>query len=212
MGKKRKFKLKFKTVMIFVFIVLIIGLGLCIKDIIGVLKSSSASEVEVLSEIKDYGYTLNENDSEYFKEKFMLLKTELEKEEIDEEKYASLISELFVIDFYSLNSALNKNDVGGAQFVYTDYKEDFVKFAKEGIYKYVENNIYGDRKQDLPIVTETEIKSIEQDKAIFDNDVEDTKAYIVEVLVTYKEDLEYPTEVKLIAIHKDNKLEIAKLD
>lgn len=212
MGKKRKFKLKFKTVMIFVFIVLIIGLSLCIKDIIGVLKSSSASEVEVLSEIKDYGYKLNENDSEYFKEKFMLLKTELEKEEIDEEKYASLISELFVIDFYSLNSSLNKNDVGGTQFVYTDYKEDFVKFAKEGIYKYVENNIYGDRKQDLPIVTETEIKSIEQDKAIFDNDVEDTKAYIVEVLVTYKEDLEYPTEVKLIVIHKDNKLEIAKLD
>lgn len=210
MEKKKKFK--FKTIMIFIFILLIIGLCFCIKDIIGVLKSNGASEVEVLSEIKDYGYTLNENDSEYFKEKFMLLKTELDKKEIDEEKYASLISELFVIDFYSLNSSLNKNDVGGIQFVYTDYQADFVKFAKEGIYKYVENNIYGNRKQDLPIVNETEVKSIEQDKATFDNNVEDTKAYYVDVLITYKKDLEYSKEAKLVIIHKDNKLEIAKLD
>ena len=212
MGKKRKFKLKFKTVMIFVFIILIIGLCFCIKDIIGVLKNNGASEVEVLSEIKNYGYTLNENDSEYFKEKFMLLKTELDKKEIDEEKYASLISELFVIDFYSLNSSLNKNDVGGIQFVYTDYQADFVKFAKDGIYKYVENNIYGNRKQELPIVTETEVKSIEQDKVTFDNNVGDTKAYYVDILITYKKDLEYSKEAKLVVIHKDNKLEIAKLN
>lgn len=212
MEKKRKFKFKFKTIMIFIFILLIIGLCFCIKDIIGVLKSNGASEVEVLSEIKDYNYTLNENDLEYFKEKFMLLKTELDKKEMDEEKYASLISELFVIDFYSLNASLNKNDVGGIQFIYTDYQADFVKFAKEGIYKYVENNIYGNRKQELPIVIETEVKSIEQDKASFDNKVEDTKAYYVDVLITYKKDLEYSKEAKLVIIHKDNKLEIAKLD
>lgn len=210
MGKKKK--VRFKTIMIFIFILLILGLSFCIKDIIDVLKNNGASEIEVLSEIKNYGYTLNENDSEYFKEKFMLLKTELENKKIDEEKYASLISELFAIDFYSLNFSLNKNDVGGIQFIYGDYQSDFVKFAKESIYKYVENNIYKDRKQELPVVIETEVKSIANDKALFENGIEDDNAYIVDVLITYEKDLGYDNEIKLIVIHKDNKLEIAKLE
>ena len=61
----------------------------------------------------------------------------------------ALISKLFVIDFYSLNSALNKNDIGGKEFVYRNYQEDFSKLAKETIYKYVENNIYGKRNQEF---------------------------------------------------------------
>ena len=46
---------------------------------------------------------------------------------VDEEKYATYISQMFLADFYTLNSALNKNDVGGVQFVYKDYQEDFLK-------------------------------------------------------------------------------------
>lgn len=208
--KKRK-KNKFKIIMIFVFLILIVGLVFCISDILKVLNNGK-DEVEILSKIENYDYTLNEYDSEYFKEKFMLLKTELEKKDIDEEKYASLIAELYVIDFYSLDASLNKNDVGGLQFVYTDYREDFIKFAKDGIYKYVENNLYSDRKQSLPLITETEVKSIEQDKVAFDNNIHDDEAYIVDVLLTYKKDLEYPTEVKLVIIHNNDKLEVAKME
>lgn len=212
MAKNKRKKISFKVVMICVFILLFIGLAFCAKDIIKLIKNNNLKEAEVISEIKDYGYTLNENDSEYFKEKFMLLKKELEKEEVDEESYASLISELFAIDFYSLDSSINKNDVGGVQFVYDDYKEDFVKFAKDSIYKYVENNIYKDRKQELPLVLSTEVKSIEQENVTFDNDVEDSKAYKVNIILTYEKDLGYPTDISLVIIHKDKKLEIAKLD
>lgn len=212
MAKNKRKKISFKVVMICVFILLFIGLAFCAKDIIKLIKNNNLKEAEVISEIKDYEYTLNENDSEYFKEKFMLLKKELEKEEVDEESYASLISELFAIDFYSLDSSINKNDVGGVQFVYDDYKEDFVKFAKDSIYKYVENNIYKDRKQELPLVLSTEVKSIEQENVTFDNDVEDSKAYKVNIILTYEKDLGYPTDISLVIIHKDKKLEIAKLD
>lgn len=208
---KKKKQINFKTILIIVLVILFICLGLCIKDIIGVLNSST-KQVEILSNIEGYDYSLNENDSEYFKEKFMLLKDELKKDKIDEETYASLISELFVIDFFSLDSSINKNDVGGVQFVYKDYQNDFVNYAKEGIYKYVENNIYNDRKQELPLVKNTEIKSIKNEKVSFENDVEDTNAYIVKVLIEYEEDLEYPTEVELTIIHSNDKLEIAKMD
>lgn len=208
---KKKKQINFKTILIIVLVILFICLGLCIKDIIGVLNSST-KQVEILSNIEEYGYSLNENDSEYFKEKFMLLKDELKNDKVDEETYASLISELFVIDFFSLDSSINKNDVGGVQFVYKDYQNDFVNYAKEGIYKYVENNIYNDRKQELPLVKNTEIKSIKNEKVSFENDIKDTNAYIVKVLIEYEKDLEYPTEVELTIIHSNDKLEIAKMD
>ncbi len=208
---KKKKRINFKTIIIIILVILVICLGFCVKDIISVLNSGT-KQVEILSNIEKYNYTLNENDSEYFKEKFMLLKEELEKDEINEENYASLISELFVIDFFSLDSSINKNDVGGVQFVYKDYQEDFVKYAKEGIYKYVENNIYNDREQELPLVKSTEIESIEEQSVTFENDVKDDKAYVVKVLIEYEEDLEYPKEVELTIIHSNDKLEIAKMN
>lgn len=208
---KKKKQINFKTILIVILVILVICLGFCVKDIISVLNSGT-KQVEILSNIEGYGYTLNENDSEYFKEKFMLLKDELKKDKIDEENYASLISELFVIDFFSLDSSINKNDVGGIQFVYKDYQEDFVKYAKEGIYKYVENNIYKDRKQDLPLVKNTEIKSINEQSITFKNDVKDDKVYVVKVTIEYEKDLEYPKEVELTIIHSNDKLEIAKMN
>ena len=96
---KKKKQINFKTILIVILVILVICLGFCVKDIISVLNSGT-KQVEILSNIEGYGYTLNENDSEYFKEKFMLLKDELKKDKIDEENYASLISELFVIDFF----------------------------------------------------------------------------------------------------------------
>lgn len=209
--KKRKIK-KFKIVVTILFIILLFLLGWCLKDIIGVLKNNGASEVEILEKIEDYNYTLNENDSEYFKKVFNELKDELKKEKIDEENYAKLISELFVVDFFSLDKSLSKNDVGGVQFIYTDYQESFIKLAKEGIYKYVESNIYGDRKQELPNVTSVEITDIKQDSITFSNDVKDTKAYYVSLTITYEENLEYQENVELVLIHSNNKLEIAKMD
>lgn len=208
---KKKKQINFKTILIVVLVILFICLGLCIKDIIGVLNNST-KQVEILANIEGYDYSLNENDSEYFKEKFMLLKDELKKDKINEENYASLVSELFVIDFFSLDSSLNKNDIGGIQFIYKDYQSDFVNYAKDGIYKYVENNIYNDRKQELPLVKNTEIKSIEEQEGTFKNDVDDDKAYVVKVLIEYEKDLEYPKEVELTVIHSNNKLEIAKMN
>ena len=205
-------KHKFKVVMTIIFIILFTALAFGLKDIIAVLKNDGASEVEILDTIKEYNYNLDENDSAYFKKEFKKLKKELSKKQVNEEEYAKLVSKLFVIDFFSLKNVINKNDVGGKQFVYTDYQDSFVKFAKDGIYKYVENNIYGDRKQELPSVKLVTVDEIKQEEVTFKNDVTDAKAYLVELTVNYDKDLEYQEKVTLVLIHNDKKLEIAKMD
>ena len=115
-GKKQKRRVKIGTIILCLVLCCFITLLLCLKDIYISLKSG-ASEVEILSTIENYGYTLNENDSSYVELLFKELKKELEKEDINKENYAKIMSQLFVADFYSLKQAINKNDVGGVQFV-----------------------------------------------------------------------------------------------
>ena len=161
--------------------------------------------------IDKYNYTLNENDSPYFKELFKELKDTLENDKVVEEEYAKLISKLFITDFYSLKYAISKSDVGGVQFVFTDYQATFTTKAKDSVYAYVKSNIYGKRKQTLPNITNVEVESIEQDKFKSDK-LSDDKAYIVNLKITYEEDLDYPDEVSLILVHNNDKLEVAKMD
>ena len=206
-----KKRIKISAILYSIVIVLLIVLGFFIKDIYKNLLASSTSEVEVLSTIDEYGYYLNENDSDYFNSVYKELEKELNNEEIDESNYAELISKLFVIDFYSVNYAVNKNDVGGKQFIYSTYVDNFVNAAKDSIYSTVENNIYGDRNQELPIVKDVEITSVEQD--LFEtDDVSDEEAYYVDITITYEKDLEYPTTVSLVIVHNNDKLEIAKVN
>lgn len=191
-----------------ILIVLFVLLFFCLKDIYSSLKSDQT--VKTLDSIENYNYTLNEHDSDYFKELFKELKDTLENEQLDEEKYASLVSQLFITDFYSLEKALSKSDIGGIQFVYDDYRETFTLKAKETVYAYVESNIYGKREQVLPNITNVEVVNIEQ-KEYSGEKEEDEEAYYVDLEITYEEDLDYPTSCSLILIHHDNKLEIVDM-
>ena len=166
---------------------------------------------QTLDSIENYNYTLNENDSEYFKKEFKKLKKILESDSIVEEEYASALSKLFTIDFYSLNDAISKSDVGGIQFVYDEYRDSFLTKAKDTIYNYVESNLYGKRTQELPEVKEVEVTNIE--KKEYDGEKEqDDEAYYVDVTITYEKDLDYPTECSFIWIHHNNKLELVEME
>lgn len=191
-----------------ILVVLFILLFLCLKDIYNSMKSDQT--LKTLDSIKNYNYTLNEQDSEYFENLFKELKSTLESDEVDEEKYASLVSQLFITDFYSLEYALSKSDIGGLQFVYDDYRDSFSLKAKETIYAYVESNIYDKRNQELPNVTNVEILNIEQKEYSGEKETDD-EAYYVDLEITYEKDLEYPKSCSLILIHHDNKLEIAQM-
>lgn len=202
-------RIKLNAVLFLVVILLIIILIVCIFDILKSIKSNDQTEIKILDKIEKYEYTVNENDSLYFKKLFEELKETL-KEEVDEKKYVEIISQLFITDFYSLDQSLNKNDVGGVQFVYTDYQNDFIKKAKETIYSSVENNIYGKRNQELPSVKEVKIKNIKS--STFEmNNFEDNDAFEVDIEIIYEKDLGYANSVILILVHSNEKIEIAKM-
>lgn len=207
MKKKRKLKKK-----VVVFIVLFIILIISILGVI-LLKTLSPKETstrKVLDEIPGYGYTLEDNQPKIYKDLFKELTTELSKETIDEEKYASLISQMFAIDFYNLDNKISKNDVGGTQFIYEKSKENFVLKASDTVYKYIEQNIYGDRKQTLPVVKSAETKDIKKDQYKF-QDIKDDKTYVVTINLEYKEDLGYPEELEIKLLHNGKKLEIYEM-
>lgn len=168
-------------------------------------------QVEVIDSIDSFDYKLNDNETEYYKGLFDSLKDLLSHDDYDEEEYASLIGKLFLADFYDLDSKVMKSDVGGTQFVYASYREDFEKGAIDTVYKSVESNVYGDRNQVLPIVKSVDVDSIYSDSFSYNYDI-DYDAYYLDMSISYETDLDYPTSVSLVLIHNNDKLEIAKME
>lgn len=207
MAMKKRRRIKKSALLVIVILVILVG-TIVIKRVF--FDKEKATTTEVVDEIKDYGYILNDNETKYYQKLFKELKKELDKPDIDEEEYAKLLSQLFVADFFNLDNKENKNDIGGTQFIYTSFQQDFEKLAKDGIYKTVENNMYSNRNQELPIVTDTEVTNVETTSYDY-LDSNDSNAYIITVAITYKKDLEYQDECTLTIVHSNNKLEIVKM-
>ena len=153
MTKKKKKRVKFKKILILLFVLILIIFVL----VFGIKKLTTkkevvTKEVEVIDSINNFDYHLNDNETKYYNELFTSLKELLNNEGYDEKEYAILVSKLLLAYFYDLNSKVMKSDVGGIQFVYSNYRNDFTLGAVDSIYKFVESNVYGDRKQKLPVV------------------------------------------------------------
>lgn len=209
MAKKRR---KIKIGRIFMLLVI-----MCLLAFLGIMayeklntKESKTKKVKNIMSIKEYDYTLKENATPYYKKLFKKLATTLSKEEVDEEEYMNLACQMFVSDFFNLDNKISKNDVGGVQFVYKNYQNDFEKYAMDTIYKSVESNVYGNRRQNLPVVEEVECTKVKNDTFKYGSSSDD-KAITLNFDIKYKSDLGYQTEGNLILIHSDKKLEVASM-
>ena len=89
-------------------------------------------------------------------------------------------------------------------------REDFEKLAQESIYHYVENNIYGDREQELPIVTEVSVVDIKEASYTY-LDESDDNAYQIDLKIIYEKDMGYQEDVTLVLVHHNERLEIIKM-
>ena len=169
-------------------------------------------EAKVLKTIKKYGYTLKDNKTKRYQEMFGQLDKILKKDPVDEEEYVKQITEMFIYDFYSLSDKSTKTDVGGTDFVYQPSLSNFLDNAEDTYYKYVESNIYGNRKQKLPVVDKITIDSVEQTEYAY-GETSDDKAYEVTVSWTYTDSDfdDYQKEATLTFIHDDIKLSLAEL-
>lgn len=203
-------KISIRKIAVFAIYILFI-----ILLVIGIVKilflGKKTINVEVVDKIDNYNYTLNSNATDYYKGLFNELSNLLKNGDFDEKSYAELVSKLFITDVYTLDNKLNKNDIGGTEYVYSNFKDDFNMIAQSTIYKNIKNNMYNDRVQDLPIVKEVIINSIDNDDFEYEKNVFEN-AYYVDVSVNYESDLGYPTNISLVIIKNNDKLEVAKME
>ena len=160
----------------------------------------------VVSNIEDFGYTLDDRDTEYMKEEFDNLKEILAQEEIDYEAYASSLAKLFVIDFYTLKNKINKYDVGSLEYIYQDKVTEFNNKAMDTIYNDIIDNTYKDRVQDLPEITEVTIEDLTIGDFLLKE--ETIECYKITMKYTYKKDLGYDKEGTIYLTRNDKKLEV----
>ena len=181
------------------------------KDKNGVTAPKIVDEIK----LKSINYVVNENDTKLFKKNFEELKKVLNEKKIDNKKYAEAISKLFVVDFFTLSNKTSKNDVGGVQFVYSSYKSDFVDYARDGMYKRVNNSIEDGNNSGLPTVSSVNVSNIEEvdPSAIFSNiDFgEDKVGYEVTLDWTYKNNDDYQDSTTLTIVNDGKKISVAKM-
>ncbi|MCI8460716.1 MAG: hypothetical protein HFE81_04895 [Bacilli bacterium] len=205
-----KLKKKAKRAIILILIVVAIIAGLVIYK-----KSNNKDtikEAKVVNEIKKYGYQLKDNKPKKYQDMFSELKEILTAKKVDEEAYVKKITEMFIYDFYSLNDKAAKTDVGGIDFVNSEIAENFLQNAENTYYKYVESNIYNNRKQSLPTVSEVKIESVEQEEYAY-GEKTDEEAYHVTASWSYTDDnfSDYQKNAELIFVHDGIKLVLVEL-
>ena len=166
------------------------------------------NKTSVLETIKDYDYTLEDRDHEIYKQTFNELKALLSKEEIDFTKYAELLSKLYIIDFYTLDNKVNKYDIGALEFIHPDAKDNFALKAGDTIYKYIIDNSYKNRKQDLPNVLTVETSNIKEEQVKINEELKD--GFTVDLTWTYEKELGYDKKATLKLLKSDKKLYIIK--
>ncbi len=194
-------------------IILFVLIGIIIFGIVGYkvykdfFTSNSVEEKKIMS-LDLYGYTLGENDTKLYKDNFKALEGVLNEKPIKYEEYAKTMSKLFVIDVFTLTNKVSSTDIGGLEFVYKDLKENFKENMGATLYRNVEINIDGKRKQTLPEVTSVEVVDIKDNKYTYDK--KEYEGYVVTLKWEYKQDLGYQSTIRLTLIKDDNKLYIVK--
>lgn len=218
---KKEPKKKKKMAPIKKLLILLLIVALIIGGFIGYqqfFKKDTTKKVKVVDSIKNKNvdYVVNENDSKLFKKTFEELKEVLNAKDVDNKKYAEIISKLFVIDFFTLSNKTSKNDVGGVQFVFEGYKTTFVEYARDSIYKQVLADVDNEKaNQNLPTVKSVKVSSVEEvsPAGMFATPfAEDAVGYEVHLNWTYENDDSFQSEATIIVAPDGEKLSLVKMD
>lgn len=196
-----------KIIISLIVIILIAIIGLIVYKTVF---NNSQEEVKIIKSIKNYDYNLKENETELYKTEFNELDKILSKKNVDYEEYAKSIAKLFIIDFYTLNNKLSKNDIGGTEFIKEDMRDNFIEEARSTFYKYVE--VIDGRTQELPEVSSITDVSVEKTEFKYSDKTIDENAYKVSISWDYVEDLGYEKEASMIIVKQDKKLYIVEMD
>lgn len=202
----------YKIVLIILVVLLIVVLSIGAYKYL--FKSDKTEEPKnvttVVSTIEEYGYTLDDRDTEYMKTTYEELKNILSSEEIEEEEYAKTLAKLFIIDFYTLNNKINKYDVGSLEYILSDKVDMFKTKAMDTMYNDIIDNTYKDRVQELPEITNVEILSIETTEVEVGEQT--LEGYKIKMTYTYKKDIGYDKSGTIYLVKNGKKLEVTKYE
>ena len=169
MAKKlRKIKTKkngrIKTIIIVLVLLIILGLGGYFGyKYFNSLHAKKKINVKVLDSIDNYGYSISDRDSDLFKSEYDKLKKILNEKEVNDKDYAEQVARMFIVDLYTISSKINKYDVGGREYFYNTKVDMYDLKVMDTLYSTLEDDTYGDRKQDLPTVKSITTKDINED-------------------------------------------------
>lgn len=183
-----------------IIIVLLLGV-LWLKSFLG--SFASQNKTKVVSKIEKYDYSLDDRDSTLFADEFHHLENILKEKEVDEKDYTTSLAKLFVIDFYSLSSKLNKYDVGSLEYIYPSKAVMFKEKAMDSVYRNIIDNSDAKRVQELPTVSS--ITSCDVVEGTYMLDEQEVASYIATISWTYEKDMEYDKEAKITFVKKDYK-------
>lgn len=194
---------KVQKVIGFMMLLLVISMVVYVVLILLPNKKTNMSPDDTIK----FGYTSYKRDTKLYKDTFDSLGKVLDKEPIDYEEYAKYLSELFIIDFYTLDNKNDKNDIGGIQFIHDDLKDNFMLNASDTVYKYIKN-ITSSKNRQLPVVSKINVSDISENTYKIENT--EYSSYIVTLDWSYEKDYGYETSTKITLIKKDNKLFIVE--
>ena len=200
-----KKKYKILLIVIIILIIVIIAAIIAFKFLKG---SEPAEPVKVVDSIDNFDYTLDDRDTELMKNTYNELKTVLSSDEIDYEKYAEILSKLFVIDLFTMDNKVNRYDVGSTEYVYPDSVDNFKTNVEDTIYKSMENNSDGKRRQDLPEVSSIDNTSVET--STFTIGEEEHESFVVNTNWSYVSDLGYDDNATITLIELNEKLYVVE--
>ena len=198
---KKKYKI---ALILIIILIIIVTLFMALKFF---LKNEPAEPVKVVDSIENFSYTLDDRDTELMKNTYNELK-EVLNNDIDYEKYAELLAKLFVIDLFTMNNKVNRYDVGSTEYVYPDSVDNFKTNVEDTIYKTMENNSNGKRKQDLPEVKSITLEEIIEDTYAIGEETYDS--YVVSLNWEYVTDYGYDDTATITLIELNDQLYVTE--
>ena len=99
-------------------------------------------------------------------------------------------------------------DIGGVEFVWPDIVDNYKLNVSNTLYKYMVDNSNGERTQELPEVSNVDIKDITENEYTIGE--EKYEGYKVKADISYVKDLEYDKEAEIILVKKDKYLYIVE--
>ena len=171
-------------------------------------KLNKTKTVNVIDTVENFEYALEDRDTVLYKNIHQELKANLESDAIDYDKYAEQIAKLFIVDLFTMENKLSTYDVGGIEFIYPDVVDNYKLNVEQTIYKNIESNADGKRKQTLPVVKSIDV--ISSNTGTFNYQDNAMDAYIIELSWDYEKDLGFDKKATVTIVKKDDKLYIVE--